>query len=86
MANPVDVDRLLHEMARYFDLFDVSPGTSMSKPPSSELQPIAKPPACPQCHTSANVALHVEAGTGQMWTCTACGVRWEVRLTPRTER
>ena len=58
----------------------------MSESSSSRIQPITKPPACPKCHTGANVALEGEAGTRQMWTCTACGVRWEVRLTPRTER
>jgi hypothetical protein len=57
----------------------------MSKP-SSRIQPMTKPPACPKCHTSANVAMEVEESTRQMWMCASCGVRWEVRLTPRSER
>jgi transposase-like protein len=58
----------------------------MSEPSSSRIQPMAKPPACPKCHTGAHVAIEVEEASRQMWTCAACGVRWEVRLTPRTER
>jgi transposase-like protein len=47
---------------------------------------MTKPPACPKCHTSASVTIEVDESTRQMWTCAGCGVRWEVRLTPRTER
>jgi ribosomal protein L37AE/L43A len=58
----------------------------MSESSSSRIHPISKPPACPNCHTGAKVAIEVEAGTGQLWRCAACGVKWEVRLTPRSER
>jgi hypothetical protein len=58
----------------------------MNEPSTPRIQPIAKPPACPKCHTGANVAIEGEAGARQTWTCAACGVRWDVRLTPRTER
>jgi hypothetical protein len=61
----------------------VAPMNERSTP---RIQPIAKPPACPTCHTGANVAIEGEGGARQTWTCAACGVRWDVRLTPRTER
>ena len=63
-----------------------SPGVPMSEPSSVRIQPMQKPPACPKCHTGANVVIEVAEPPRQMWTCAACGVRWEVRLTPRTER
>jgi hypothetical protein len=58
----------------------------MTEPSSSRMQPIARAPACPKCHTGANVAIEIEVGTRQMWRCAARVVRWEVRLTPRAER
>ena len=55
---------------------------------SSTILPGSKPPACPTCHTSAKVRLDsdVPAGAPQMWRCDRCQVRWDVKLTPRSER
>jgi ribosomal protein L37AE/L43A len=55
---------------------------------SSKILAGSKPPACPTCHTAANVHLDREAAKDapQMWRCDACQVWWEVKLTPRSER
>ena len=49
----------------------------------------ANPPSCPSCRTPAHVDLEEETrdtDARQVWRCERCGVRWEVTLTPRSER
>ena len=55
---------------------------------SSKILSGSRPPACPTCHTAANVHLDREVATDApaVWRCDTCEVRWEVKLTPRSER
>ena len=48
----------------------------------------SKAPACPSCHTAAQVKLESDsdASKTKVWRCEGCQVRWEASLTPRSER
>lgn len=52
---------------------------------------VPSPPECPSCHRTDCVTLEADRDseretTIKVWRCSACEVRWEVRLTPRAER
>lgn len=59
----------------------------MSDTPSKSPTPPVSPPACPACHATEPITLENMPREGAAtWRCGVCGARWDVMLTPRTER